>query len=192
GNNIDGIMASAVDTFVANIRAVDATILDEVSALPATLNVSLDNAIANPGSAYTLTRADGTVEYLEKTAAKFTGANDSNWKNNLLINVGEYKADYKWVLVDFYFNSDTVMIQASGEYATLTYGSECDNGAFYVVDGEYNSVAAAKNQWITIAFKIENITGDYINAIMSNAVDTYVANIRVVKASVLDEVVVTP
>ena len=195
GDYLNAIMSNAVDTYVANITAVQETVFDEVTILPDTVNISLDNAIANPGGDYTLTRAADTEEILGKTAIRFTGTNDSTWKNNLLINVGDYKPYYKWVLVDFYFNSDTVMILAGSDYSALTYGSACNNGAFYVVredNGTYYSVSAAKNSWITIAFKLSELNGNYINAIMSNALDTFVANIKAVKASVFNDVTALP
>ena len=164
--------------------------------IPDVVDISLDNAIGNPGADYRLTRADAEETYLDKTAIKFTGTNDALWRNNLLINIADYRANYKWIVADFYFNSDDVRfisVSAGNDYVALPFGTHCTNGAFYTVnfvDGVYYSAPAVKGAWNTIAFKIDEINGTYINAIMLGAVDTYVANIKAMTEEVFDEVTV--
>jgi len=156
-------------------------------------NISLDNAIANPGADYKLTRAAAEDTYLDKTAIKFTGSNDSTWKNNLLINIADYRADYAWIVADFYFNSNDVMFDTvSASYVALPFGVHSTTDAFTainIVDGICYSVPAVKGAWNTIAFKIDEISGAYLNAIMSGAVDTYVANIMAITAEAMPEII---
>ena len=163
--------------------------------LPDVVDISLDNAIGNPGADYRLTRAATEETYLDKTAIKFTGTNEALWRNNLLINIADYRADYDWIVVDFCFNSDDVRfisVSAGNDYVALPFGSHCTNGAFYTVnfvDGVCYSVPAVKGGWNTIAFKIDEINGAYLNAIMLGAVDTYVANIRAMTTQALGDII---
>ena len=193
-NGVVTAKSSGVANVTANIAGVSSTCVIKV--VPDVVDISLDNAVPREDPDYRLTRAAAEETYVDRTAIKFTGTNEALWRNNLLINIADYRADYEWIVVDFYFNSDDVRFNTvSAGYVTLPFGVCCTNGAFYAVnfvDGEYHSVPAVKG-WNTIAFKIDEMkchNDEYLDAIMLGAVDTYVANIRAMTAKAMPEIIV--
>ena len=192
--NLQGFAYGGFSLYLKNARFMSASSYAEYKegafdyVAPDTENVPSDRA----DERYDMTIENvGTFEG-KTDVVKFGAVSETLWRNDAVIFINDYKSNYKWVLVDFYFSASVPLgfnVAASiNDYQNLEQGASLN--AFYVVEktgDTYYKSTAATGKWITMAFKLSEMN-QYIDFYSANGNEIYVADIRAVSSAVLDEV----
>ena len=186
---IDAIVSNS-GTYISSIKAVKSSVVGEIqTTLPDTLEVSNYTLGVYPGADWTLSSSYELENYEGKQAVKLVSGSQQDYKNRAIIFTRQF-VGYKWMLIDFYFNTGYVHFSDNtGNYQALSATLASTNGHFYAVsenEGEYVNVPGTRGQWITVAFRISSYA-NFVDFIVGSNSQNYFANIRLVKSTVFDE-----